>query len=628
MLAVCSLTATLLLLLLSAGGVRQTDAFYIAGNAPQHYLLDDTVPVYWNKVYPAGERLNLPYPYADLPFVCHPAQWELPYMNLGRSMAGDQLVRSDIQIEMGRNETCKVLCRRQVTPDAVELALSLIRDQYMVEWFIDELPVSRPWVNMYDRNKQYGDGFPLGYYDPLMDSVFIYNHFILQILYEKSQTGSGQRLIVGVEIYPKSVENHGLMCPHDASIPGIHQQGLSADISGITYTYSVMWQEETSVSWGKRWDSYLSFNGDTFIHWLSIGNASVILALIALTVAAIAVRALSIPIPFRNSDDTSDQDDMSGWKQLHGDVFRAPENERLLAILVGSGLQVLCTIAGVLLLAALGILNPSFPGGLVSVGIFLYVFAGLLSGYTSARIYRTFGQEEWRRNAIQTAVLVPGGLYLLLVLLNFFNWAKGSATSISFGVFITLLTLWVCLMGPMVVAGAYVGERRPAFSHPVHTSAVRRTIPKPVWYMRSLPSVLLAGIIPFGTIFLQEYLLLQYMWGDRFYYFYGFLGASFLLLATVSVLVTLAMTYFQLCSEDYRWWWRSFFVGGSASIYIFAYTLLHCCIRLGISSPVSGFLYLVHALVASVVLGVALGSISFMVTYYAMRKVFKIVKVN
>jgi transmembrane 9 superfamily protein 2/4 len=69
---------------------------------------------------------------------------------------------------MGRNETCKVLCRRQITPESAQMALNFIRDQYVVEWFLDGLPISQPWVNIYDRNKQHNDGFPLGYYDPLV----------------------------------------------------------------------------------------------------------------------------------------------------------------------------------------------------------------------------------------------------------------------------------------------------------------------------------------------------------------------------------------------------------------------------------------------------------------------------
>jgi transmembrane 9 superfamily protein 2/4 len=64
------------------------------------------------------------------------------------------------------------------------------------------------------------------------------------------------------------------------------------------------------------------------------------------------------------------------WKQLHGDVFRIPAFPQLLATLTGSGLQILYTFIVILFIAVLGLFNPSFPGGLVTIGIFVYVFSG------------------------------------------------------------------------------------------------------------------------------------------------------------------------------------------------------------------------------------------------------------
>lgn len=41
-------------------------------------------------------------------------------------------------------------------------------------------------------------------------------------------------------------------------------------------------------------------------------------------------------------DDTLEE---SGWKLVHGDVFRPPRHPKLLAALVGAGLQILCAAA-------------------------------------------------------------------------------------------------------------------------------------------------------------------------------------------------------------------------------------------------------------------------------------------
>jgi transmembrane 9 superfamily protein 2/4 len=107
-----------------------------------------------------------------------------------------------------------------------------------------------------------------------------------------------------------------------------------------------------------------------------------------------------------DSDDEG-MDDVSGWKLLHADVFRVPEFSGLLAPLIGSGMQLLFMTTGLLLLSCLGILNPSFRGGFVSVGMGLFIFAGLFSGYFSGSLYKTFGGVSWRKNTLIVGAPFP-----------------------------------------------------------------------------------------------------------------------------------------------------------------------------------------------------------------------------
>ena len=81
------------------------------------------------------------------------------------------------------------------------------------------------------------------------------------------------------------------------------------------------------------------------------------------------------------ADSPSDDEleDVAGWKLLHADVFRLPVHSGFLAPLVGSGTQLIFVAAGLLVLSSMGILNPSFRGGFVTVGVGLFVFAGLFS---------------------------------------------------------------------------------------------------------------------------------------------------------------------------------------------------------------------------------------------------------
>ncbi|RKP25537.1 hypothetical protein SYNPS1DRAFT_22517 [Syncephalis pseudoplumigaleata] len=624
-------TTTLLLLLLFALGCQRwlcVHGFYIAASAPHHYRVGESLPVYWNKIYPGRKLLGPSLSYARLPFVCPTDGNDMPNANLGQRLAGDQLVRSDIQLSMDRNITCQVLCRREVDGDAVEQAVHLVRQHYMVEWFADELPGTHPWSNIMDKQKRYGDGFPLGYYDPLEDKVFIYNHFIIQLLYEKPERDPNQRLIVGFEIYPKSVESVGRTCPHDASVPGMPQQALLPSTQAITYTYSVLWIEDKQMKWGERWRNYLNYENDKSIPVFSLVNAAIILLVLTIIIGVIVLRVLEVNFPLIANKDNSEQDELHGWKQLHGDVFRPPEQADLLAVLVGSGLQLLASVLGVLVLGVLGIVNPSYPGGLITWAIIIYMLGGAMSGYMSARLNKTLVGTDWKKHAVRTAILVPGSLYLLTVLLNFFGWVEHASNTLSFGGLVGLLALLLCIAGPITMAGAYIGDHCAALRHPVRVNAVRRAIPPAVWFMQLVPGVLFAGIPSFGAIFLEEHLIFHYLWSDRFYYFYGYTLVSFVLLIIISSFVSVSMTYFQLCNEDHRWWWRSFLFGGSVSIYIFGYAILYFLLRLQSEGIISTLLYLMHTLAASVLIGMLLGSVSFLCTYYFVRRIFKVVKVN
>ena len=62
---------------------------------------------------------------------------------------------------------------------------------------------------------------------------------------------------------------------------------------------------------------------------------------------------------------------------------------------------------------------------------------------------------------------------------------------------------------------------------------------------------------------------------DQYYYVFGFLLLVYVILAMTCAEITIVLCYFQLCSEDYRWWWRSFLTSGSTAIYVFLYSIAY-----------------------------------------------------
>lgn len=77
------------------------------------------------------------------------------------------------------------------------------------------------------------------------------------------------------------------------------------------------------------------------------------------------------------------------------------------------------------------------------------------------------------------------------------------------------------------------------------------------------------GQIPFNIIFpfcsaisVELYYIFATLWGREQYTLYGILFIVFVILLSVTACISIALTYFQLSSEDYRWWWRSLMCGG------------------------------------------------------------------
>jgi len=58
------------------------------------------------------------------------------------------------------------------------------------------------------------------------------------------------------------------------------------------------------------------------------------------------------------------------------------------------------------------------------------------------------------------------------------------------------------------------------------------------------------------------------LWLHRTYYVFGFLLAVFVLTMIIIAEISIVLTYMWLCCEDYRWWWRSIFAGGSTALYL------------------------------------------------------------
>lgn len=220
-----------------------------------------------------------------------------------------------------------------------------------------------------------------------------------------------------------------------------------------------------------------------------------------------------------------------------------------------------------LVLACLGFLSPASRGALMTTALVCFVLLGTPAGYISARLYKMFGGEKWVMNVLCTALLCPGIVFIIFFVLNLVLWMNSSSAAIPFTTLIALLALWFLVSTPLVFVGSYLGFKKPVIENPTRTNQIPRQIPQQYFYTRPLPGILMGGILPFGCIFIQLFFILNSIWSHQFYYMFGFLSIVYLILIITCSETTILLCYFHLCTEDYRWWWRSFLTSGFAAVY-------------------------------------------------------------
>ncbi|XP_075514518.1 transmembrane 9 superfamily member 9-like [Primulina tabacum] len=614
-------------------------AFYLPGVAPKDFFKGDTLKVKVQKL--ASVKTQLPYSYYSLPY-CTPKKIVDSAENLGEVLRGDRIENSPYEFKMREPQICSVVCHSTLQPKDAKEFKEKIDDEYRVNMILDNLPLVMPYKRSDTDSLVYQHGFPVGvkvkYGGQKEPKYFIYNHLAFTVKYHKDE-GTNAARIVGFEVKPFSVkheyegnwndETRLTNCdPHAKRIVTGNDSPLEVEEQKeIIFTYDVEFQE-SDIKWASRWDTYL-YMADDQIHWFSIVNSLMIVLFLSGMVAMIMLRTLYRDISKYNQLETQEESqEETGWKLVHGDVFRPPTNSDLLCVYVGTGVQCFGMILVTMVFAALGFLSPSNRGGLMTALLFLWVFMGLFAGYTSARLYKMFKGTEWKKITLKTAFMFPGTVFSVFFVLNALIWGEESSGAVPFGTMFGLVLLWFGISVPLVFVGSYVGFKKPTIEDPVKTNKIPRQIPEQAWFMNPVFAILIGGILPFGAIFIELFFILTSIWLHQFYYIFGFLFLVFLILIVTCAEIAIVLCYFQLCSEDYLWWWRSYLTSGSSALYLFLYAAFYFFTKLNITKPVSGVLYFGYMLIGSYAFFVLTGTIGFYACFLFTRLIYSSVKID
>jgi transmembrane 9 superfamily protein 2/4 len=206
-----------------------------------------------------------------------------------------------------------------------------------------------------------------------------------------------------------------------------------------------------------------------------------------------------------------------------------------------------------------------------------------------------------------TPVALPALVFTTFFLLNLFVWGRGASGAVPFTTMLVLVVIWFVISVPLSLAGSWIGFKQPVIEAPVHTNQIPRQIPPSGGYLRPLPSMALAGVLPFGAIFVELYFIMNSIWFSKVYYMFGFLFICYGLMIITSAAVTVLMIYFLLCAENYHWQWRSFCTAGASAFYVFASALLYWAKDVSFGSWTSGVLYLGYSALLSLLFFILTG---------------------
>ncbi|KAL3895949.1 MAG: hypothetical protein SGCHY_004387 [Lobulomycetales sp.] len=390
--------------------------------------------------------------------------------SLGSIVFGDRLVPSSLELKMNVNSTCIKWCESIIPKRDGALINRRILKQYRHNWSIDGLPAGRTATLKSNSDTFYSLGFELG---SMKDKKAYFNNvYDIEVQIHEHE---GKYRIVGVLVWPTSLKSpSNTDCAPNPDVDS--QLRLKGDSTTVPFYYSVTWIK-TDISWGTRWDNYL-YVFDPKIHWFSLVNSIVIVLFLTGMVSMVLLRALHKDIARYNSEeDKEDAQEDFGWKLVHADVFRPPNRFMLLSVFAGTGAQLFMMSGVTLLFAVLGFLSPSSRGSLSTVMLMFFVFFGSFSGYISARLYKMFGGEHWKTAVILTATLVPGIVFVLFIVLNFFLIGKHSSGAVPFPTLFALMAMWFLISTPLCFVGAFFGFRKPKLDSPVRTNQIPRQIP-------------------------------------------------------------------------------------------------------------------------------------------------------
>ncbi|KAK2966679.1 hypothetical protein RJ640_002377 [Escallonia rubra] len=558
----------------------------LASESDHKYQSGDAVTLWVNKVGPYNNPQET-YNYYSLPFCHQHGNAAHKWGGLGEVLGGNELIDSQIEIKFRKTVDKGTICELELDEAKVKRFKDAIENSYWFEFFMGFVGELHS-----DRNSD--------------NKHVLYTHKNIIVKYNKDQ-------IIHVNLTQES--------------PKPLETGRTLDM-----TYAVKWIP-TEITFARRFDVYLDYPFfEHQIHWFSIFNSFMMVIFLTGLVSMILMRTLRNDYAkyAREDDDLEtlerDVSEESGWKLVHGDVFRPPWNLVLLSAVVGTGAQLALLVLLVILLAIVGMLYIG-RGVIVTTFILCYAFTSFIAGYVSGGMYSRHGGKHWIKSMILTASLFPFLCFGIGFALNTIAIFYGSLAAIPFGTMVVVFVIWAFISFPLALLGTVVGRNwSGAPNNPCRVKTIPRPIPEKKWYLTPSVVSMMGGLLPFGSIFIEMYFVFTSFWNYKVYYVYGFMLLVFIILIIVTVCVTIVGTYFLLNAENYHWQWTSFFSAASTAVYVYLYSIYYYYVKTKMSGFFQTSFYFGYTLMFCLGLGILCGAVGYLGSNLFVRRIYRNIK--
>ena len=179
--------------------------------------------------------------------------------------------------------------------------------------------------------------------------------------------------------------------------------------------------------------------------------------------------------------------------------------------------------------------------------------------------------------------------------------------------------------------GTYRGFKAEKITVPVRISRIERDIPalsdQPC-HARSWFTLLMGSMLTSLCVMSEMYYIVTSVWRHHYYFMYGYLGLSLLIMGFVSWQVSTVQTYWTLNAGNYNWWWRSFFVGYLVGAQLFFLLAWWGFFREDSDSVLVWLNYCIQASMMCVYVGLMAATFSFAGSWYFVYRIYTDVHKN